>query len=59
LEKKLTKLGKAAATNLIIAISTALNCSPTKLADLRPSKLVFFKGVLHVHDVLAQLDAMR
>lgn len=59
LEKKLSKLSEAATSNLIIAISTALKCSPTKLAGLHPSKIVFFKGALNVQDVLAQLDAIR
>ncbi len=52
IEKKLNKISRVRETNLIIALSNSLNCARAELARLQDKKLLFFKGVLKVKDVL-------
>jgi len=57
IEKKLNKLSRVRDTNLIIALSNSLNCARVDVANLQGKKLLFFKGVLKVKDVVECLGS--
>jgi predicted nuclease of restriction endonuclease-like RecB superfamily len=58
IEKKLNKLSRVREANLIVALSNSLNCARVNVANLQDKKLLFFKGVLKVKDVLECLEQM-
>ncbi len=59
IEKKFRKLARVPSTNFIIALSNTLNCSRSELERLHEKRLIVFKGVLKVKDVLQSLASVQ
>jgi predicted nuclease of restriction endonuclease-like RecB superfamily len=57
IEKKLQKIRRVKDSRLIVAISRDLNCSRKDTASLTDKRIIHYKGVLKVKDVMRALDS--
>jgi predicted nuclease of restriction endonuclease-like RecB superfamily len=58
IEKKLQKIRRVKGSRLIVAISRDLNCSRKDTASLTDKRIIHYKGVLKVKDVVRALDGV-